>query len=110
MVRARGYVKNIADLEQIVVKTDERGTPVLLRDVANIQLGPELRRGVAELDGEGETAAGVVVMRQSENALDVINRVKARLAESQKPLPEGVKIVTTCRRSELIDAYLPPLK
>jgi Cu(I)/Ag(I) efflux system membrane protein CusA/SilA len=110
MVRARGYVKNIADLEQIVVKTDERGTPVLLRDVANIQLGPELRRGVAELDGEGETAAGIVVMRQSENALDVINRVKARLAEIQKTLPEGVKIVTTYDRSELIERSIHTLE
>jgi copper/silver efflux system protein len=110
MVRARGYVKNIADLERIVVKTDERGTPVLLRDVANIQLGPELRRGVAELDGEGETAAGIVVMRQSENALDVINRVKARLAEIQKTLPEGVKIVTTYDRSELIERSIHTLK
>jgi len=110
MVRARGYVKNIADLEQIVVKTDERGTPVLLRDVANIQLGPEMRRGVAELDGEGETAAGIVIMRQSENALDVINRVKARLAEIQKTLPEGVKIVTTYDRSELIERSIHTLK
>ena len=110
MVRARGYVKSIADLEQIVVKTDERGTPVLLRDVANIQLGPELRRGVAELDGEGETAAGVVIMRQSENALDVINRVKARLADIEKTLPEGVKIVTTYDRSELIERSIHTLK
>jgi Cu(I)/Ag(I) efflux system membrane protein CusA/SilA len=110
MVRARGYVKNIADLEQIVVKSDERGTPVLLRDVANIQLGPELRRGVAELNGEGETAAGVVIMRQSENALDVINRVKARLAEIEKTLPEGVKIVTTYDRSELIERSIHTLK
>src|SRR5438270_3932307 len=110
MVRARGYGKNIADLEQIVVKTDERGTPVRLRDVANIQLGPELRRGVAELDGEGETAAGVVIMRQSENALEVINRVKARLSEIQKTLPEGVKIVTTYDRSELIERSIKTLK
>ncbi len=110
MVRARGYVKNIADLEQIVVKTDERGTPVLLRDVANIQLGPELRRGVAELDGQGETAAGVVIMRQRENALEVINRVKARLAEIEKTLPEGVKIVTTYDRSELIERSIHTLK
>jgi Cu(I)/Ag(I) efflux system membrane protein CusA/SilA len=110
MVRARGYVKNIADLEQIVVRTDERGTPVLLRDVANIQLGPEMRRGVAELDGEGETAAGVVIMRQSENALEVINRVKARLAEIQKTLPDGVKIVTTYDRSELIERSIHTLK
>src|SRR5204863_500135 len=104
------YVKNVADLEQIVVKTDERGTPVLLRDVANIQLGPELRRGVAWLDGEVETGADVVIMRQSENALDVINRVKARLAEIQKTLPDGVKIVTTYDRSELIERSIHTLK
>ena len=110
MVRARGYVKNIADLEQIVVKTDERGTPVLLRDVANIQLGPEMRRGVAELDGQGETAAGVVIMRQSEDALAVITRVKERLAEIEKTLPEGVKIVTTYDRSELIERSIGTVK
>lgn len=110
MVRARGYVKNVADLEQIVVKSDQRGTPVLLRDVANIQLGPEMRRGVAELDGEGETAAGVVIMRQSENAMDVINRVKVRLAAIEKTLPEGVKIVTTYDRSELIERSIHTLK
>ncbi|MEO8034685.1 MAG: CusA/CzcA family heavy metal efflux RND transporter, partial [Acidobacteriota bacterium] len=110
MVRARGYVKNIADLEQIVVKNDQRGTPVLLRDVANIQLGPEMRRGIAELDGEGETAAGVVIMRQSENAMDVINRVKVRLAAIEKTLPEGVKIVTTYDRSELIERSIHTLK
>jgi len=110
MVRARGYVKNIADLEQIVVKIDERGTPVLLRDIANIQLGPELRRGVAELDGEGEVASGVVVMRHGENALDVIERVKAKLAEVEKTLPEGVKIVTTYDRSELIERSIHTLK
>jgi heavy metal efflux pump (cobalt-zinc-cadmium) len=110
MVRARGYVKNIADLEQIVVKTDERGTPVLLRDVANIQLGPELRRGVAEIDGQGETAAGIVIMRQSEDALAVITRVKERLAEIEKTLPEGVKIVTTYDRSELIERSIATVK
>jgi len=110
MVRARGYVRNIADLEQIVVKTDERGTPVLLQNVATIQLGPEMRRGVAELDGEGETAAGVVIMRQSEDALAVINRVKERLAEIQKTLPEGVKIVTTYDRSELIERSIGTVK
>jgi len=110
MVRARGYIKNIADLEKIVIKTDERGTPVLLRDVANIQLGPEMRRGVAELDGEGETAAGIVIMRQSENALDVINRVKARLAQIEKTLPAGVTIVTTYDRSELIERSIHTLK
>jgi Cu(I)/Ag(I) efflux system membrane protein CusA/SilA len=110
MVRARGYVKNIADLEQIVIKTDERGTPVLLRNVAMIQLGPEMRRGVAELDGEGETAAGIVIMRQSEDALAVINRVKERLAEIEKTLPEGVTIVTTYDRSELIERSIATVK
>jgi Cu(I)/Ag(I) efflux system membrane protein CusA/SilA len=110
MVRARGYVKGIADLEQIVVKSDERGTPVLLRDIAGIQLGPEMRRGVAELDGEGETAAGIVIMRHGENALDVIHRVKARLAEIEKTLPEGVKIVTAYDRSELIEQSIHTLK
>jgi Cu(I)/Ag(I) efflux system membrane protein CusA/SilA len=110
MVRARGYVKNIADLEQIVIRTDERGTPVLLENVATIQLGPEMRRGVAELDGEGETAAGIVIMRQSEDALAVINRVKERLADIEKTLPEGVKIVTTYDRSELIERSIATVK
>jgi Cu(I)/Ag(I) efflux system membrane protein CusA/SilA len=110
MVRARGYVKRVEDLEQIVVKTDERGTPVRLKDVANVQLGPEIRRGVAELDGQGEVASGVVVMRHAENALEVINRVKDRLADIQKTLPEGVKIVTTYDRSELIERSIDTLK
>jgi Cu(I)/Ag(I) efflux system membrane protein CusA/SilA len=110
MVRARGYVKNVEDLEQIVVKTDERGTPVKLKDVASVQLGPEIRRGVAELDGEGEVAAGVVVMRHGENALKVIERVKARLAEVQKTLPAGVEIVTTYDRSELIERSIATIK
>jgi Cu(I)/Ag(I) efflux system membrane protein CusA/SilA len=110
MVRARGYVKSIADLEQIVVNTDERGTPVRLRDVANVQLGPELRRGVSDLDGEGEVAAGIVVMRQRENALAVIERVKAKLAEIEKTLPAGVKVVTTYDRSELIERSIHTLK
>ena len=73
MVRARGYVRKVADLEEIVVKTNEKGTPVRLRDVAQIELGPEIRRGIAELDGRGEVAAGIVVMRQGENAMDVIS-------------------------------------
>src|SRR5450759_48321 len=110
MVRARGYIKNVADLEEIVVKTDEKGTPVRLRDVATIQLGPEIRRGIAELDGEGEVASGVVVMRHGENAENVIQRVKARLSEIEKTLPEGVKIVTTYDRSELIERSIHTLK
>ena len=110
MVRARGYVKSIADLESIVVATDDRGTPVRLRDVATIQLGPEMRRGVSDLDGEGEVAAGIVVMRQGENALEVIRNVKAKLADIEKTLPEGVKIVTTYDRSDLIERSIHTLK
>ncbi len=110
MVRARGYVKSIRDLEEIVVKVSEQGTPVLLRDVATIQLGPELRRGVAELNGEGEVASGIVVMRHGENALEVIKRVKTKLADIEKTLPEGVKIVTAYDRSELIERSIKTLK
>src|SRR5258708_29145259 len=79
--RAHGYVKSTADLEEIVIRSGERGTPVRLRDVASVQLGPELRRGITELDGKGEVAAGVVVMRHGENAMNVITRVKERLRE-----------------------------
>jgi Cu(I)/Ag(I) efflux system membrane protein CusA/SilA len=110
MVRARGYIKSIADLEEIVVKTDEQGTPVRLRDVASIDLGPEIRRGITELDGEGEVAAGVVVMRHGENAMNVIRRVKERLKAIEPTLPEGVKIITTYDRSELIERSIKTLK
>ncbi len=110
MVRARGYVKNVADLEEIVIKTNEKGTPVRLRDVAQIQLGPEIRRGIAELDGTGEVAAGVVVMRHGENAMNVIRRVKERIKAIEPTLPEGVKIVTTYDRSELIERSIKTLK
>jgi Cu(I)/Ag(I) efflux system membrane protein CusA/SilA len=110
MVRAHGYVRSIADLEEIVVKTDEKGTPVRLRDVGEIQLGPEIRRGIAELDGRGEVAAGVVVMRHGENAMNVIRRVKERLKAIEPTLPEGVRIVTTYDRSELIERSIKTLK
>ncbi len=110
MVRARGYVKSIADLEEIVVKTDEKGTPVRLRDVSEIQLGPEIRRGIAELDGRGEVAAGVVIMRHGENAINVIRRVKERLKAIEPTLPPGVKIVTTYDRSDLIERSIKTLK
>jgi copper/silver efflux system protein len=110
MVRARGYVRSIEDLEEIVVKTNEKGTPVRLRDVGEIQIGPEIRRGIAELDGKGEVAAGIVVMRQGENAMNVIGRVKERLKAIEPTLPEGVKIVTTYDRSELIERSVKTLK
>jgi Cu(I)/Ag(I) efflux system membrane protein CusA/SilA len=110
MVRAHGYVRSKNDLEEIAVKTDEHGTPVRLRDIATVQLGPELRRGIGELDGKGEVAAGVVVMRHGENAMNVIRRVKARLAEIAPSLPKGVKIVETYDRSELIEESIRTLK
>src|SRR5437763_2277554 len=101
MVRAHGYVRSTSDLEQIVLKS-ANGTPVRLSDVADVQLGPELRRGIAELDGKGEVAGGVVVMRHGENAMNVIRGVKQRLAQIAPSLPKGVQIVTTYDRSELI--------
>jgi hypothetical protein len=102
MVRARGYARTIADFEQIVVRAEAGGVPVLLRDVARVSLGPEMRRGVSDLDGKGDAVGGIVVMRQGENALNVINRVKQRLHELEPGLPAGVKVVTTYDRSDLI--------
>jgi len=110
MVRGRGYVKSKDDLEQVVLKTDARGTPVLLRDVASVAIGPEMRRGVSDLDGRGDAVGGIVVMRHSENARDVIARVKARLKELESSLPKGVRFVTTYDRSELIESSIENLR
>jgi Cu(I)/Ag(I) efflux system membrane protein CusA/SilA len=110
MVRGRGYAKSIADLRQIVVKVAAGGIPVLLRDVAQVEIGPEIRRGIADLDGAGDTVGGIVVMRHGENALNVINRVKTRLAELAPTLPAGVEVVTTYDRSDLILRALDTLK
>jgi len=109
MVRGRGYVKSIADIEELVLRS-EGGTPVKVKDVATVVLGPELRRGVADLDGEGDVVGGIVVMRQGENALNLINRVKAKLEEVKPSLPKGVEIVTTYDRSELIDSAIETVK
>src|SRR6187402_3861249 len=94
MVRGRGYVKNIHDIETIVLRADG-GTPVLIKDVAAVALGPEMRRGVADYNGTGDAVGGIVVMREGENALAVINRVKAKLAEVKFLLLSGVQVVTT---------------
>lgn len=103
MVRGRGYIKSVSDIESIAVGSSPDGTPIYLRDIASIQLGPEIRRGIAELDGKGEVAGGIVVVRFGENVLSVIERVKARLQHDVQPsLPPGVKIVTTYDRSDLI--------
>jgi Cu(I)/Ag(I) efflux system membrane protein CusA/SilA len=110
MVRGRGYVRSKEDLEKIVLKTDEKGTPVLLRDVGTVSLGPEMRRGVSDLDGMGDAVSGIVVMRHGENAREVIARVKARLREVEPSLPPGVRILTTYDRSELIQRSIDNLK
>jgi copper/silver efflux system protein len=109
MVRGRGYVKSLADLEQLVLRS-EGGTPIKVRDVAQVTLGPEMRRGVADLDGQGDVVGGIVVMRQGENALNVIERVKAKLEELKPSLPKGVEVVTTYDRSELIGRAIETVK
>ena len=102
VIRSSGYVENRLDLEQVVVFAED-GTPVTLADVSRIVEGPALRRGIVDLDGVGEAVAGIVVMRDGENALDVIRRVKARLEDLERGLPEGVRIVTTYDRAPLIE-------
>src|SRR5208283_5000600 len=102
MVRGHGYVKSIADLQQTVVSSDQNGTPILVKDVAQVGVGPELRRGLSDLDGQGDVVGGTVVMRFGENALNVINRVKEKLKDIRSSLPEGVEIKVTYDRSELI--------
>jgi len=102
MVRGRGYVKSIGDLEKIVLRS-QSGTPITVADVATVSLGPEMRRGVADYNGQGDVVGGIVVMRQGENALHVIDRVKAKLDEIKPSLPAGVEVVTTYDRSDLIE-------
>ncbi|TCS69734.1 Cu(I)/Ag(I) efflux system membrane protein CusA/SilA [Sulfuritortus calidifontis] len=109
MVRASGYLQSVADFEKIPVKLGEAGTPVFLRDVARIQLGPEMRRGVAELDGQGEVVGGVIVMRYGANAMTTIESVKAKLETLKKGLPEGVEIVPVYDRSALIERSVKTL-
>ena len=102
MIRTRGYLKNLDDIEQIPLKVTKQGTPVLLRDIARIQVGPEMRRGIADLDGKGEVTGGIVVMRYGENALETIKLVKQKIEQLKAGLPEGVEIVETYDRSALI--------
>ncbi len=109
MVRVSGYLQKIEDIEQVPLGLNENGTPLLLRDVADIKMGPQMRRGVAELNGEGEVVGGIVVMRFGENAQTTIEGVKAKLEELKKGLPEGVEIIPTYDRSGLIDSAIDNL-
>jgi Cu(I)/Ag(I) efflux system membrane protein CusA/SilA len=102
MVWGRGYIESVTDLEQVAVGTDAKGTPILLKDIARVELGPDLRRGLTELNGTGEVVGGIVVVRFGESTLDVIERVKAKITEITPSLPEGVEIIPTYDRSDLI--------
>ncbi|MGD0822809.1 MAG: CusA/CzcA family heavy metal efflux RND transporter [Desulfomonilia bacterium] len=111
MIRGRGYLKGTADLEKVPVGTNINGTPIQLKDIANVQLGPEIRRGLADLDGKGEVAGGIVVVRFGQNVLDVIERVKQKISQDIAPsLPPGVKVVVTYDRSDLIYRSIDTLK
>ncbi|MBI5316106.1 MAG: efflux RND transporter permease subunit [Nitrospirae bacterium] len=110
VIRGRGYLRSIEDIELIPVGTDGRGTPILIRDIAHVHIGPDQRRGVAELDGKGQTVGGIVIMRAGENALAVIERIKVKLAEITPALPKGVRIVPTYDRSDLIHRAIAVLR
>ena len=110
MVRGRGYLTSVSDIESVSLGADPKGTPVRVGDVAQVRLGPDIRRGVAELDGKGEVVGGIVVMRFGENALTVIDAVKAKLQEVQQSMPSGMKIVPTYDRSVLIGESIGTLR
>ena len=108
-VRGRGYIKKVEDIENVPLKTD-KGTPVYVKNVGTVHLGPDIRRGIAELNGEGEVVGGIVVMRYGENALRVIDGIKKKLEEIKPSLPEGVELVTTYDRSQLIKRSIATLR
>jgi Cu(I)/Ag(I) efflux system membrane protein CusA/SilA len=108
-LRGRGYIDNVEDIQLAVVATDARGTPIRIRDVADVTIGGNIRRGLVDLDGRGEVVGGIVVMRSGENALDVIGRVKAKLAQVQSSMPPGVKVVPVYDRSQLIEDSIATL-
>ncbi|MBI5588203.1 MAG: efflux RND transporter permease subunit [Deltaproteobacteria bacterium] len=110
MVRGLGYIKNIPDIENIVLKVDKTGTPIKIKDVARVEVGPDERRGITELNGEGEAVSGIVVMRFGENSLNVIHGVKEKIKELQAGLPPGVTIKTVYDRSDLIHRAIDTLK
>jgi Cu(I)/Ag(I) efflux system membrane protein CusA/SilA len=111
MVRGRGYIKSVSDVENIVVGTSKQGgTPVLIKNLGRVTLGPDIRRGLADLNGEGDVVGGIVIMRYGENAEKVIERIRSKLDELKPSLPKGVEIVTTYDRAELIERAIETLK
>ena len=110
MVRATGYLSGLEELKSVPLGVNKRGTPILLSDVADVRIGPQLRRGIAELDGEGEVVGGIIIMRWGDNAQQVINDVKDKLKKLQNGLPDGVEIVETYDRSDLISRAIDTLK
>ncbi len=110
LVRGRGYIQNLEDIENLSVGSDGQGTPILVKNVARVELGPDMRRGVAEFNGEGEVTGGIVVARFGQNVMDVIERVKAKLKENEPSLPEGVEVAVTYDRSDLIQRSIDTLK
>ncbi len=110
MIRGLGYARSIQDIQDIVLTASENGTPIRIKDIGQVELGPDIRRGVSDLDGSGEAVSGIVVMRQGENALDVIERVKEKIKQIEPGLPQGVKVVPVYDRSELIRRSIDNLK
>ncbi|MBK8399027.1 MAG: efflux RND transporter permease subunit [Leptospiraceae bacterium] len=110
MIRGKGYIKSISDIEEISLGTDPNGTPILLKNVARVELGPDIRRGISDLNGEGDAVGGIIVMRHGENALSVIERVKEKIKDITPSLPKGMEFVTTYDRSELILHTIENLK
>ncbi len=109
MIRAKGYMKSINDIEQVPIGLGKNSVPILLKDIAEIQLGPQIRRGITELNGEGEVVGGIIVMRSQQNAMQTIAGVKEKLAQLQKSLPAGVQVITTYDRSSLIQRAIDTL-
>src|SRR5438132_13376474 len=110
LVRGRGYIQSVADIQNLAVAVGNNGTPIRVRDVARVELGPDMRRGIAELNGEGEVTGGTIIVRYGQNVRDVIERAKAKLAEVKSSLPPGVEVVTTYDRSDLIDRSIDTLR
>lgn len=110
MIRGKGYAKSVKDIENIVVGRDRNGTPVLVKNIGTVTTGPEMRRGISDLDGEGDAVGGIIVMRHGENALNVIKRVKEKIESIKQSLPEGMEIIITYNRSDLILRAIDTLK